>query len=87
LEFLGHALVNDPIYRNKIPHQIALALKNQLLENNIQFPGQFLHAGLLGLLHPRTNEHIRIHVEPPLAFIQTLEYLNIPKTSWEKVFD
>jgi 23S rRNA pseudouridine1911/1915/1917 synthase len=87
LESLGHALVNDPIYKNKIPHQTALVLKNQLLEHDIQLPGQFLHAGLLGLLHPRTKEHIRIHVEPPFAFVQTLEFLNIPKTSWEKVFD
>jgi 23S rRNA pseudouridine1911/1915/1917 synthase len=87
LESLGHALVNDPIYKNKIPHQTALVLKNQLLEHSIQFPGQFLHAGLLGFVHPRTKDHIRFHVEPPLAFVQTLEYLNIPKTAWEKVFD
>ncbi len=87
LEFLGHALVNDPIYRNKIPHQIALALKNQLLENNIQFPGQFLHAGLLGLEHPMTKEQVRIKVDPPPPLIETLDFLKIPRSSWEKVFD
>ncbi len=87
LESLGHALINDPIYKNKIPHQTALVLKNQLYDAGIQFPGQFLHAGLLGLEHPRTKEHIRIHVQPPSAYIQTLEFLNIPHSAWEKVFD
>lgn len=87
LESLGHALVNDPIYKNKIPHQTALVLKNQLLDNDIQFPGQFLHAGLLGLEHPRTKEQVRFHVDPPIAFVQTLDFLNIPRTLWEKVFD
>lgn len=87
LESLGHALVNDPIYKNKIPHQTSLVLKNQLFDKGIQFPGQFLHAGLLGLEHPRTKELVRVHVEPPGAFLQTLEFLNIPRSVWEKVFD
>ena len=87
LESLGHALINDPIYKNKIPHQTALVLKNQLYDHSIQFPGQFLHAGLLGLEHPRTKQHIRINVEPPSAYLQTLEFLNIPRSAWEKVFD
>ena len=87
LESLGHALVNDPIYKNKIPHQTALVLKNQLFDNDIQFPGQFLHAGLLGFEHPRTREHVRFHVDPPIAFVQTLDFLNIPRRAWEKVFD
>jgi len=87
LESLGHALINDPIYKNKIPHQTALVLKNQLLDHAIQFPGQFLHAGLLGLEHPKTKEPIRLDVEPPSAFVQTLDFLNIPRRAWEKVFD
>jgi len=84
LESLGHALVNDPVYKNKIPYQTALSLKNKLLESNIQFPGQFLHAGLLGLEHPRTRELLHFQTPPPAVFLETLSFLNIPITEWQK---
>jgi 23S rRNA pseudouridine1911/1915/1917 synthase len=86
MESLGHALVNDPVYKNRIPYQTAAALKIELDNQGIHIPGQFLHAGLLGLVHPRTKESIRFDCPPSPAFLETLTYLKVPKSFWQDVF-
>lgn len=86
LESLGHALVNDPVYKNRIPYQTATSLKTQLDNQGINIPGQYLHAGLLGLEHPRTKESIRFECLAPPAFLETLAYLKFPSSTWQEVF-
>jgi 23S rRNA pseudouridine1911/1915/1917 synthase len=86
LESLGHALVNDPIYKNKIPLQISRQLFTDLVERQIDFPGQFLHAGNLGMIHPSTQKTIHFQSSPPKAFLETLQFLKIPPESWLKEF-
>jgi 23S rRNA pseudouridine1911/1915/1917 synthase len=86
LESLGHALVNDPVYKNRIPYQTATSLKIQLDNQGINIPGQFLHAGLLGLEHPRTKESILFECQAPTAFLETLAYLKFPSSSWQEAF-
>ena len=86
MESLGHALVNDPVYKNRIPYQTAASLKIELDNQGIHIPGQFLHAGLLGLEHPRTKDSIRFDCPPSPAFLETLTYLKVPKSFWQDVF-
>ena len=42
MAYLGHPLVGDPLYGTR--------------KNNLDFPGQALHAYALGFVHPRTGE-------------------------------
>ena len=86
LESIGHALVNDPIYKNKIPNQISAELIADLNTHKISFPGQFLHAGNLGLVHPTTFDSVQFQCQPPINFIETLSFLNIPSEVWQKEF-
>lgn len=86
LESLGHALINDPVYKNKIPFQVAVILKAQLLEQGIDFPGQFLHAGLLGLEHPRTKDYLRFEQNAPDQFVAALQFLQFPAASYQDFF-
>ena len=86
LESIGHGLVNDPIYKNKIPNQIAQLLLEDLKGRNIAFPGQFLHAGNLGLIHPTKNDTIHFQCDPPQSFLETLDFLHIPQEVWRKEF-
>jgi len=84
LESIGHALVNDPVYKNRIPHQTAQSLMDQLLAQNIDLPGQFLHAGLLGFTHPISEEQLVFSQSPPISMLQILEFLKIDSSLWQK---
>ena len=57
-----------------------------LNNHKISFPGQFLHAGNLGLVHPTTNESVQFQCEPPINFMEALSFLNIPSEVWQKEF-
>lgn len=87
LESLGYALVGDPIYKNKVPHQVATRLKEELLSLDIEFPGQFLHAGVLGFEHPLSKEWICYQANPPSAFLKTLDFLKFTPDIWQKEFE
>ena len=50
MAYLGHPLVGDPLYGTR--------------KNNLDFPGQALHAYALGFVHPRTGE--KLYFEAPL---------------------
>jgi len=56
---IGHPVAGDPLYGS--------ARKD--------LPGQCLHAGLLGFVHPVTGEHLLFTAPPPQAFTSFLEKL------------
>lgn len=58
---LGHPLAGDPIYG---PKKVMTSLE-----------GQCLHAGLIGFIHPRTNEYMEFSSEIPQYFTKFLNTL------------
>jgi 23S rRNA pseudouridine1911/1915/1917 synthase len=86
LESLGHGLVGDPVYKNKIPHQIASRLQAVCHEKGFDIPGQLLHAGLLGFIHPIHGEHLRFQAKPPVGFLNLLDLLGIENKVWLREF-
>lgn len=61
LSYIGHPLIGDPVYGRK--------------KQQYDFPGQALHAKLLGFVHPGTGEYVEFEAEPPEEFNQLLEQL------------
>ena len=58
---LGHPLVGDPLYGTR--------------KNNLDFPGQALHAYALGFVHPRTGEELYFEAPLPEHFQSVLKTL------------
>ncbi len=58
MNYIGHPLVNDPVYGNR-----------KLFDNT----GQCLHAKELGFVHPRTGEYMEFDSELPECFINILK--------------
>jgi len=86
LESLGHALVNDGLYKKKIPQQVGVKLQLLMAQKNIQIPGQLLHAGLLGFDHPINGKPLRFQTPPPQAFQDLFNVLGFEQDRWEKEF-
>ncbi len=61
MAYLGHPLVGDPLYGTR--------------KNNLDFPGQALHAYALGFVHPRTGEELYFEVPLPEHFQSVLKTL------------
>ncbi len=61
MSYIGHPILGDPLYGRR--------------KENFKLPGQALHAGYLGFVHPRTGRFIEFHAEPPAVFQETLEAL------------
>lgn len=59
MAYLGHPVAGDPVY----------GPKNGVLSLN----GQCLHAGVLGFVHPVTNEFIRVEAPLPEYFVRFIE--------------
>ena len=59
--YLGHPLVGDPLYGTR--------------KNNLDFPGQALHAYALGFVHPRTGEELYFEAPIPEHFQSVLKTL------------
>lgn len=57
MNYIGHPVVNDPVYGNK-----------RLIDDS----GQCLHAKELGFIHPKTNEYIEFTSKLPACFINIL---------------
>lgn len=57
MKYIGHPVVNDPIYSKK---------------GSTSF-GQMLHAKTIGFIHPTTNEYLEFDSELPSEFIEILE--------------
>lgn len=60
MHHIGHPVVGDPKYG---------------IKKNIVVDGQLLHAGMLGLVHPRTNKYMEFSVPIPKKFQLFLEAL------------
>ena len=67
LEFIGHPLVGDPVYRKGLDH-----VKGSLVHD---MSGQLLHAYALKLQHPRTGEWLEFKASLPGHFEQVLSQL------------
>ncbi len=61
MAYLGHPLVGDPLYGTR--------------KNNLDFPGQALHAYALGFVHPRTGEELYYEAPLPAHFQSVLKNL------------
>lgn len=62
MAYLGHPLVGDPLYGTR--------------KNNLDFPGQALHAYALGFVHPRTGEELYFETPLPEHFQTVLKTLS-----------
>ena len=60
LKYIGHPLVGDPLYGPR---------------NVVGDKGQFLHAKVIGFVHPRTNEYLEFESPLPDYFTEYLETL------------
>jgi 23S rRNA pseudouridine1911/1915/1917 synthase len=58
---IGHPIFNDPVYGKR--------------DRNTMLPGQALHAWKLAFKHPATKEHLAFQVDPPPAYLETLDTL------------
>ena len=61
MAYLGHPLVGDPLYGTR--------------KNNLDFPGQALHAYALGFVNPRTGEELYFEAPIPEHFQSVLKTL------------
>lgn len=60
MKYIGYPLVGDPKYGPK---------------KTIDFGGQVLHAGVLGFVHPTTEEYLEFEVPLPQDYVELLEQL------------
>lgn len=60
MHYIGYPLVGDPKYGPK---------------KTIDFGGQVLHAGVLGFVHPTTEEYLEFEVPLPQDYVELLEQL------------
>ena len=67
LEFIGHPLVGDPVYRKGLDH-----IKGSLVHD---MSGQLLHAYALKLQHPRSGEWLEFKAPLPRRFEEALDQL------------
>ena len=67
LEFIGHPLVGDPVYRKGLDH-----IKGSLVHD---MSGQLLHAYALKLQHPRSGEWLEFKAPLPRRFEEVLDQL------------
>ena len=59
LDYIGHAVVNDPVYGKKKLDDVSF--------------GQMLHAKVLGFVHPISLEYMEFEVDAPDRFYEILE--------------
>ena len=85
LESLGYPLVNDPVYKKKTPQKSFDQIK-QLWESRERQPGQLLHASVLGLIHPQTQEICTWSVNPPQPYIDLLTLVGIHEGMWSRIY-
>jgi len=69
MKYIGFPLAGDPKYGPK---------------KTIEFDGQALHAGVLGFIHPRTEEYLEFEAPLPVEFQALLEELKTAVDTKEK---
>lgn len=67
LEYIGHPIVGDPVYRRGVNQ-----MKGTLAKLN---EGQYLHAQSLHFVHPTTQEQMLFTTELPLRFVEVMQTL------------
>ncbi len=60
MKYIGYPLVGDPKYGPR---------------KTMSIDGQALHAGVLGFIHPRTEEYLEFTCPPPAVFNDVLEHI------------
>jgi len=73
-DILKHPLLLDPLYGN--PSEHLKRMPQSIAESIKDYPHPFLHAKILGLIHPITKEQLRFEVPPPKIFKDVLELSN-----------
>lgn len=63
MAYKGYPLLGDPLYGPKNP--------------KIKIDGQMLHAGVIGFIHPVTQQFMEFSNEPPEVFKETLKKLSL----------
>lgn len=86
LESLGYPLLNDPVYKKKVPNKAFDAIRERWLISGV-LPGQALHAAILGFSHPVTNDYLVRSVNPPKEFIELLNIVGMKEQSWKALLD
>lgn len=72
-EIKNAPIVNDPLYGRLKEDALRFNLEMKSLINHYEFP--FLHAKVLGFIHPITGESLFFEQEPPLIFQNYLALL------------
>ncbi|MDO4774637.1 MAG: RluA family pseudouridine synthase [Aerococcaceae bacterium] len=67
LEYIGHPIVGDPVYRRGVPQ-----MKGALAKLN---EGQYLHAQSLHFIHPTTQKMLTFTSELPSRFVEIMQTL------------
>ena len=57
MKYIGHPIVNDPVYSNKKASGF----------------GQMLHSKSIEFIHPITGKHIYFEIDPPREFLDTIK--------------
>ena len=86
LESIGHPLLNDPIYKKKVPIQAFQKLKEQF-SIETAMPGQALHAAVLGFNHPVSGKYMSWSAEPPVGYLTFLRETGFEDESWSQIFE
>ncbi len=73
LRFIGNPILGDPIYG--FMDYASLGLSQQVITALEKLPGQALHAGFLGILHPTTGEYMEFSAPLPDYFQDILNAL------------
>lgn len=71
-EVLKMPIIGDNVYGN--PHEQLMKLGPDFKNIIADYPYPFLHAKILGLVHPITGEKLRFEVPPPKLFQKVLDY-------------
>ncbi|WP_053335824.1 hypothetical protein [Bacteriovorax sp. DB6_IX] len=70
-QLLHRPILCDPLYGNPKEHLNRLGGEFKSLIKDYEFP--FLHAKILGLVHPITKEKLFFEVDPPPLFQQVIK--------------
>lgn len=70
-DLLKHPILCDPLYGHPAEHLQRLGPDFKALLKDVEHP--FLHAKVLGLVHPITGEKLRFEAKPPAIFTEVIE--------------
>jgi 23S rRNA pseudouridine1911/1915/1917 synthase len=80
MQHIGHPVMADPIYGSGF-RSAAARLDAGARAALDAMPGQALHAGVLGFVHPVTGRELELRAPVPDAFRTLLEALRTPRAA------